>query len=95
MMALMKAPKSTVAPLKVTAMPLTSGLPPIMEMSGLMMLSVSEVTMAVKAPPMMTATARSMTLPLLMNSLNSLKSFFIVVPLVVGLKPPWPELVPF
>ena len=38
---------------------------------GMMMSSVIEETMVPKAPPMMTPTARSITLPLAMNSLNS------------------------
>ena len=45
-----------------------------------MMLSVSEVTIAVKAPPMITPTAMSITLPRLMNSLNSPMNFFIRPP---------------
>ena len=48
-----------------------------------MMSLVSEVTMAVNAPPMMTPTAMSMTLPRMMNSLNSLMNLFICSPLVV------------
>ena len=50
---------------------------------GLMMLVVRAVTMPVNAPPMMTATARSMTLPRLMNSLNSAKNFFMLALSVV------------
>src|ERR1035441_528073 len=48
------------------------GLPTTAPSSGLMMLSVSEVTMTVKAVPMMTATARSITLPRRMKSRNPL-----------------------
>ena len=40
-------------------------------MGGMMMSLTSELTMAVKAAPMMMPTARSMTLPREMNSLNS------------------------
>ena len=50
---------------------------------GLMILAVRAVTMPVNAPPVMTATARSMTLPRLMNSLNSAKNFSVPVPSVV------------
>src|SRR5690606_24990892 len=42
------------------------------ETSGVMMLDTTALTIAVKAPPMTTATARSMTLPWAMNSLNPL-----------------------
>ena len=50
------------------------------------MFVVSAVTMDVNAPPMMTATAKSITLPRLMNSLNSLKSFFMVLPSILCLR---------
>ena len=80
MHALMKAPKSIFVP-GTTNPEIFVELPPATtEMSGLMMLSVSEVTMDVNAPPMMTPTARSITLPRLMNSLNSLSSAFMVTP---------------
>ena len=54
--------------------------PAITEMSGLMIFVVSAVTMDVNAPPMITATAKSITLPRLMNSLNSLRNFFMTLP---------------
>ena len=77
MHALMKAPKSMSVP-GTTSPEICVELPPaITEMSGLMMLSVSDVTMDVNAPPIMTPTARSITLPRLMNSLNSLSSAFM------------------
>lgn len=40
--------------------------------TGIMMSSTRDLTMAVKAPPTATPMARSMTLPRLINSLNSL-----------------------
>ena len=80
MQALMNAPKSMSVP-GTTRPEMVSAPPPaITEMSGLMMFVVSAVTMDVNAPPMMTATAKSITLPRLMNSLNSLKNFFMVLP---------------
>ena len=45
---------------------------------------VRAVTMPVNAPPMMTATARSITLPRLMNSLNSTKNFFMLALWLIG-----------
>ena len=54
------------------------------EMSGLMMSLTSAVTMAVNAPPTTTPTARSMTLPREMKTLNSssqLGFFMIQTPL--------------
>lgn len=84
MMALMNAPKSMPFSVPATGMvsPATSvPLPPVMSlMSGLMMSSVSDVTMAVNAAPMMMPTAISITLPRLMNSLNSAKRLFMVDP---------------
>ena len=44
----------------------------------------TELTMAVKALPMITPTARSMTLPLNANSLNSFQSFILFSILSVG-----------
>ena len=80
MQALMNAPKSMSVP-GTTRPEMVSAPPPaITEMSGLMIFVVSAVTMDVNAPPMMTATAKSITLPRLMNSLNSLKNFFMVLP---------------
>ena len=57
--------------------------PPMMsEMSGLMISLTSAVTMAVNAPPTTTPTARSMTLPREMNTLNSSSQpgFFMMLP---------------
>ena len=51
--------------------PPTSG-EPTAAMSGLMILSEIAVTIAVKAPPMMTAVASSITLPRRMKSLKPL-----------------------
>jgi hypothetical protein len=49
-------------------------------MGGIRMPSTSEVTIFVKAAPMMTPTARSTTLPRATNSLNSLtKPFFSAI----------------
>ena len=45
------------------------------------MLSVSEVTIAENAPPIITPTARSITFPLEINSLNSAKNFSFKIPL--------------
>ena len=53
---------------------LKSKPPIIMEITGMTTSLTREVTMAVKAPPMMIPTARSMTDPRLMNSLNSLST---------------------
>ena len=70
MQAPMNAPKSMSVP-GTTRPEMVSAPPPaITEMSGLMMFVVSAVTMDVNAPPMMTATAKSITLPRLMNSLE-------------------------
>lgn len=81
MTAEMKAPKSISVP-GTTSPESSPGVPPaINEMNGLMMLVVSAVTMAVNAPPMMTATARSITLPRLMKSLNSPRNFFMPSPI--------------
>lgn len=44
---------------------------------GMMRSLTAELTMAVNAAPMTTATARSITLPWLMKSLNSCKNFFM------------------
>jgi hypothetical protein len=50
--------------------PEKSGVPPIMPISGVMMSLTSESTIAPKAAPMMTPTARSRALPREMKSLN-------------------------
>ena len=47
-------------------------------MAGMMMSLTSDVTILPKAAPMITPTAMSTTLPLMANSLNSLRNFFIV-----------------
>ena len=79
-----KAPKSILVP-GTTSPEISVALPPaITEISGLMMLSVSEVTIAVNAPPIITPTAMSITLPRLMNSLNSLSNAFMVAPRSCG-----------
>ena len=65
--------------MKVDSLPSTSWMPrPELVggltalISGLMMLSVNALTMLVKAAPMTTATARSITFPRRMKSLNPL-----------------------
>lgn len=84
MIAVMKAPKSMPFSVPGTGIvrPATSvPAPPVMSlMNGLMMSSVSDVTMAVNAAPMMMPTAMSITLPRLMNSLNSARRLFMVDP---------------
>jgi hypothetical protein len=52
-----------------------STLPNSKPMGGMMMSFTSEVTILLNAAPMMTPIARSMTLPLIANSLNSLSIF--------------------
>lgn len=49
--------------------------PIIIDTTGMTTSLTREVTMAVNAPPMMIPTARSVTDPRLMNSLNSLNIF--------------------
>jgi hypothetical protein len=71
---LRKSPIRKRLPLIVKAIAEKSGLPPIAAMSGVMRSLTSAVTTAPKAPPMMTATARSITLPRSMNSLNPLST---------------------
>ena len=79
MIALMKAPKSISVP--GTTRPEMPVPPPVIAlMRGLMMLVVSAVTMPVNAPPMMTPTAMSITLPRMTNSLNSDANFFMSRP---------------
>ena len=52
--------------------------PPVMStMKGWTMSLTNDVTIAVNAAPMMMPTAMSITLPRLMNSLNSLMNFMI------------------
>ncbi len=70
------APKRNSALLSVTIHRLSvSGAPPIAAMSGVMRLSTMDVMIPVNAAPMTTATARSMTLPRRMKSLNPVMSF--------------------
>ena len=71
MTALMTSPYSKVLSLIVKSRSLKS-LPPIMPISGVISPDTMELTIATTARPMTTATARSMTLPRAMNSLNSL-----------------------
>ena len=83
MQALMNAPKSMSVP-GTTSPEISPAPPPATTLiSGLMMLLVSAVTMDVNAPPMMTPTAMSMTLPRLMNSLNSLMNLRTGAPLPI------------
>jgi hypothetical protein len=70
--ALMKLPTMNCASPTPKLTALKSTPPTTRPMSGLTRSSTIEVTMAVKAAPMMIPTARSMTLPRAMNSLNSL-----------------------
>ena len=55
----------------------TEALPGIQFISGVKMFLTSEFTIAVNAPPTIMPTAISKTLPRVINSLNSLKNFFI------------------
>src|SRR3954449_9067996 len=59
-------------PLIVKTSALKSGLPTIAAISGVTKLATKAVTTAPNAAPMTTATARSITLPRRMKSLNSL-----------------------
>ncbi len=72
--AVMNLPYAMWAPLISSTKSLKS-MPPKIPRIGEMMSSVSEVTIAPNAPPMITPTARSMTLPRMMNSLNSFTIF--------------------
>src|ERR1019366_4869471 len=54
---------------------LKSMWPRIIPIGGMMMSFTIEVTIAPKAAPMITATARSRTLPFIMNALNSCNMF--------------------
>jgi len=55
-----------------SAMPEKSGLPKSMPRNGVMTSATSELTIPPNAPPMMTPTARSTTLPRAMKSLKPL-----------------------
>ena len=73
-MAATKVPRFTEA-VPTVMFQLSKLTPPVrMEISGMMMSLTKELTMPVKAAPMIMPTARSMTFPLEMNSLN----FFIL-----------------
>src|ERR1017187_9099127 len=72
MTAVMKVPYLISPPWMCPTRESKFGLPTTAPSSGLMMLAVSEVTMTVKAVPMMTATAKSITLPRRMKSRNLL-----------------------
>lgn len=61
----------------VKQMPEKSTPPMIMPMIGVIMSLTRELMIAVKVLPMMIPTAIVMTLPFEINSLNSLKNFFI------------------
>ena len=77
MMALMRVPMG-----KIPTVTLSNSVCPLIRvMMGLIMASTMPLTIAVKAPPMTTPTARSMTLPREMKSLNSLiqEGFFISI----------------
>src|SRR5690606_11583164 len=56
----------------------TPPLPNTRLMMGMMMVSVRAVTILPKAPPMMTATARSTILPFMANALNSCNKLVII-----------------
>ena len=60
----------------VTLSVVKSAPPPMRLTSGMMMSLTSEVTMAEKAAPITTPTARSITLPWLIKVLNSLIKLF-------------------
>ena len=66
-----KLPYSTVASPTWIDSDVKSTPPMMMPISGITMSLTSEVTMPVNAAPMITATAKSMTLPRLMNARNS------------------------
>src|SRR6185312_481577 len=57
--------------------------PNINPMSGMIMPSTSEETILLNAAPITTATAKSMTLPLITNCLNSLKKLIKISPMLV------------
>ena len=74
----MNALKSITEPFRSIDRPGTPGAPPVTnEMSGWMTFVTRAFTTAVNAPPMMTPTAMSITLPLLMNSANSAMTPFL------------------
>ena len=54
--------------------------PIIIPINGINMSFTSDVTIALKALPIITPTAKSSTLPLEIKVLNSLKNFFILSP---------------
>src|ERR1051326_3487257 len=65
-----KVPYEITAPLMVRLNAEKSGLPTIAAIKGVRILVTNDVTTAPKAAPITTATARSMTLPRMMNCLN-------------------------
>src|SRR5215471_3558544 len=71
-MELMKSPMGNLLPLTVNAIAEKSGLPPSAARRGVIRSFTRAVTTAPKAPPMTTATARSITLPRSMNCLKPL-----------------------
>ena len=88
MIALITAPQSrirasvTTAPLASSTASLSTVCRPfsligIQLIRGFRILLTSELTIAVKAEPIIIPTAKSITLPLLINALNSLRSFLI------------------
>src|SRR5215813_308699 len=87
------------APLIVTLKAEKSGLPTIAAISGVRMLVTKDETTAPKAAPMTTATARSITLPRIMNCRNPLN---ISPPVCYpspreklrGLATPWRMMIP-
>jgi hypothetical protein len=56
----------------------------IQAMKGMIRSPTTESTILPKAPPMITPTARSMTLPLMANSLNSLTMLMMPPSTVLG-----------
>ncbi len=73
--ALKKLPILMTPPPTCRTTPLKSGLPMVAAMRGLSTSPTSEVTMALKAAPRMTATARSTTFPRRMKSRNPFSMF--------------------
>ena len=75
--ALMNSPYRKCEPLTVNDSRLKSELPPMAAISGVTKFATNEVTSAVKAAPMTTATARSTRLPRNRKSRNPLTSLKI------------------
>jgi hypothetical protein len=70
--ALMKSPSKNLLPLTSNCIAEKSGLPTMAAISGVIRSFTRAVTMAPNAAPMTTATAKSSTLPRMMNCLNPL-----------------------